>query len=191
MVSAHASPLGAAGEADTGGQHVHVDELASAMTRAGHDVIVYTRRESRSVRSRVDTPAGYPVVHVPAGPPRRTPEAGLVPFTGEFSDFLRARWVTDPPDLVHAHSWISGIAAALATSELGIPFTQTFHTLGSVEQRHGGERATGLADRTRIERMVGRRADRTIATCSAARNTDHWQTTPKLAGCGTWRPGWA
>ncbi|GLY41854.1 glycosyl transferase [Amycolatopsis sp. NBRC 101858] len=167
MVSAHASPLSAAGEADPGDQSVHVDELASAMARAGHEVTVYTRRGSRSVRSRVDTPGGYRVVHVPAGPPRRAAKADLLPFTGDFGDFLRDRWRTDSPDLVHAHSWISGIATALTADELGIPFAQTFHTLGSAEQRHRSERAAGLADRIRLERMLGRRADRIIATCSA------------------------
>jgi glycosyltransferase involved in cell wall biosynthesis len=166
MVSEHVSPLAAAGDADAAGEHVHLDELASAMSRAGHEVTVYTRRASRSVRSRVDTPAGYRVVHVPAGPPRRTPKDDLLPFTGEFRDFLRDRWVSDPPDLAHAHFWISGIATALAARDVGIPFTQTFHTLGSVERRHLRERATGFADRIRLERMLGRRADRVIAACS-------------------------
>ncbi|UOZ04914.1 glycosyltransferase [Amycolatopsis sp. WQ 127309] len=160
MVSAHASPLTAAD-----GQGAHLAELASAMAGAGHEVTVHTRRASRSVRSRVDTPAGYRVVHVPAGPPKRAPQDDLLPFTGEFSDFLRDHWVTEPPDLVHAHSWVSGIATALAAGELGIPFTQSFPTLGSAEQRH--EHTTGCAERIRFERMLGRRAGRVIAGCAA------------------------
>ena len=166
MVSEHAGPPSAAGAAPAGGRSTHVDDLASAMTRSGHEVTVHTRRASPSVRSEVDTPAGYRVVHVPAGPPRRTAEADLLPFTGEFSDSMRDRWEADPPDLVHAHSWVTGIAAALAAGELGIPFTQTFPTLGSVEHRHPGERPAGLADRIRFERMLGRRAGRIIAASS-------------------------
>jgi glycosyltransferase involved in cell wall biosynthesis len=167
MVSVHASPLAAAGKADAGSQGVHLDELATAMTKAGHELTLHTRRASRSVRSRVDTPAGYHVVHVPAGPPRSTSKDDLLPFTGVFSDFLRDHRATDPPDLVHAHSRISGNPAALAARELGIPFTQTSPTLRSAERQHLCERAPGLAERIRFERLLGRRADQVIATCAA------------------------
>jgi D-inositol-3-phosphate glycosyltransferase len=54
MVSEHASPLAVLGGADAGGQNVHVAELSSALTRRGHEVTVYTRRDDP------DLPPGLP-----------------------------------------------------------------------------------------------------------------------------------
>ncbi|RQX59756.1 glycosyl transferase, partial [Micromonospora chalcea] len=74
MISQHASPLAAPGAEDAGGQNTHVAELASALTVAGHDVRVYTRRDSPALPEAVDAPDGYQVCHVPAGPARRVPK---------------------------------------------------------------------------------------------------------------------
>ena len=49
MISEHASPLTAIGGADSGGQNVHVAELARALGARGHHVTVYTRRRAISV----------------------------------------------------------------------------------------------------------------------------------------------
>ncbi|MEU8634000.1 glycosyltransferase [Amycolatopsis sp. NPDC048633] len=165
MVSGHANPLAAPGETDAGGQNVHVAELSAALTRAGHDVTVYTRRESRDEPAEVRAPQGYRVVSVPAGPPRKEPVDVLLPYAGEFGSFLRDRWATDRPDLAHAHFWLSGLAAVLAASATGTPVAQTFHALGAVEKRYRGERDTGPADRVRLERIIGRQAASVIATC--------------------------
>jgi D-inositol-3-phosphate glycosyltransferase len=165
MVSGHANPLAAPGETDAGGQNVHVAELSAALTHAGHDVTVYTRRESRDEPSEVRAPQGYRVVSVPAGPPRKEPKDHLLPYSGEFAGFLRDRWAVDRPDVAHAHSWLSGLAAVLAASASGTPVAQTFHALGVVEKRYQGERDTSPADRIRLERIIGRQAGRVIATC--------------------------
>lgn len=166
MVSEHANPLAALGEADAGGQNVHVAELSAALTRAGHDVTVYTRRESLDEPLEVRAPQGYGVVHVPAGPPRKEPKDRLLPYMGEFGSFLRDRWAADRPDVAHAHFWMSGLATALAASASGTPVTQTFHALGVVKKRYQGDQDTSPADRIRLERIIGRQAGRVIATCS-------------------------
>jgi D-inositol-3-phosphate glycosyltransferase len=166
MVSEHANPLAALGEADAGGQNVHVAELSAALVRAGHDVTVHTRRESPDEPLEVETPQGYRVVHVPAGPARKLPKDHLLPHMGEFGSFLRDRWATDRPDLAHAHFWMSGVATALAASATGTPVTQTFHALGVVKKRYQGDQDTSPADRIRLERIIGRQAGRVIATCS-------------------------
>ncbi|MEV6641563.1 glycosyltransferase [Amycolatopsis sp. NPDC051371] len=166
MVSEHANPLAVLGEADAGGQNVHVAELSAALTRAGHDVTVYTRRESRDEPPQVRTPHGYAVVHVPAGPSRKEPKDRLLPYMGEFGRFLQDRWATDRPDVAHAHFWMSGLATVLAASATGTPVVQTFHALGAVKKRYQGEQDTSPADRIRLERMIGRQAGRVLATCS-------------------------
>ncbi|GAB3734157.1 glycosyltransferase family 1 protein [Amycolatopsis oliviviridis] len=166
MVSEHASPLAALGGADAGGQNVHVAELSAALSRQGHDVTVYTRRENRRVPATVTAPDGYRVVHVPAGPAKKVPKDELLPYMGEFGRVLRSHWAKDRPDVVHAHFWMSGLAAMLAAKDLDIPVTQTFHALGVVKRRFQGENDTSPADRIRIERMLAKQADQVIATCS-------------------------
>ncbi|WP_410578515.1 glycosyltransferase [Amycolatopsis sp. lyj-108] len=166
MVSEHASPVAALGGADAGGQNVHVAELSAALSRQGHDVTVYTRRENRRVPATVETPDGYRVVHVTAGPARKLPKDELLPHMGEFGRVLRSRWTKARPDVVHAHFWMSGLASVLAAKDLGIPVTQTFHALGVVKRRYQGKKDTSPAERTRLERMIAKQADRVIATCS-------------------------
>jgi glycosyltransferase involved in cell wall biosynthesis len=166
MVSEHANPLATLGEADAGGQNVHVAELSAALVRAGHEVTVHTRRESTRQPAEVVTPEGYLVVHVPAGPPRKVPKDHLLPHMGAFGSHLRDRWAGDRPDVAHAHFWMSGLATALASGATGTPFAQTFHALGVVKKRYQGLHDTSPADRNRLERIIGRQAGRVIATCS-------------------------
>lgn len=166
MVSEHASPLAALGDVDAGGQNVHVAELSAALSRRGHEVSVYTRRDDPDLPETKRVRAGYRVVYVPAGPPRPLPKDELLPFMGRFGDFLRRHWTAAPPDLVHAHFWMSGLASVLATAELDVPVVQTFHALGVVKRRYQGVRDTSPADRIRLERMIGRSVSRIIATCS-------------------------
>ncbi|MCG3755135.1 glycosyltransferase [Amycolatopsis sp. Poz14] len=166
MVSEHASPLAALGEADAGGQNVHVAGLSAALVRGGHEVTVYTRRDDPDAPAAVETPAGYRVVHVPAGPARRLPKDELLPHMGEFGSWLRDRWTEEPPDVAHAHFWMSGVATVLAAREAKVPTVQTFHALGVVKRRHQGDADTSPPDRMRLERMVGKQVDRIVATCS-------------------------
>ncbi|WP_216217494.1 glycosyltransferase [Amycolatopsis aidingensis] len=166
MVSEHASPLAALGEVDAGGQNLHVAELSAALSARGHQVTVYTRRDDPGLPEEVSCADGYRVVHVPAGPPERIPKDELLPYMGEFADFLRARWTRERPDLAHAHFWMSGLAATLAARELDVPVVQTFHALGVVKQRHQGAADTSPPERVKLERLIGRRAARVAATCT-------------------------
>jgi glycosyltransferase involved in cell wall biosynthesis len=166
MVSEHASPLAALGGVDAGGQNLHVAELSAALYRRGHDVTVYTRRDDHDLPEEVRAPAGYRVVHVPAGPPRQLPKDDLLEHMDEFARCLRTAWRHRPPDIVHAHFWMSGLAALRAADTEGAPVVQTFHALGVVKRRHQGVADTSPPNRVRQERMIGRRATRVAATCS-------------------------
>ncbi|WP_406725696.1 glycosyltransferase [Streptomyces sp. GD-15H] len=166
MVSEHASPLAALGGPDAGGQNVYVAELAGRLARRGHRVTVYTRRDSPDLPDRIRTADGYQVVHVPAGPPARVPKDELLAHMPSFGDFLGRSWALDPPDVVHAHFWMSGMAALAGARPLGIPVVQTFHALGTVKRRHQGVDDTSPPERLGIERSVGREAARVLATCA-------------------------
>jgi glycosyltransferase involved in cell wall biosynthesis len=166
LVSEHANPLATLGGADAGGQNVHVAELASGLTTLGHDVTVYTRRDAVGVPARVHAHGGYVVEHVPAGPPTEVPKDDLLPYMDGFGDRLRERWRHDPVDVVHAHFWMSGLAAVRATRGTGVPVVQTFHALGSVKRREQGAADTSPADRVELERRLCREVGHVVATCS-------------------------
>ncbi|WP_326547688.1 glycosyltransferase [Mycolicibacterium sp. ND9-15] len=166
MVSEHASPLAVLGGVDAGGQNVHVAELSAALTRRGHQVTVYTRRDDPDLPDRVETPQGYTVVHVAAGPAAPLPKDEILPYMGPFAQFLDAEWAVDRPDVAHAHFWMSGIATQLAARHLDLPAVQTFHALGVVKRRHQGVQDTSPPDRQHLEAMVARTATWVAATCT-------------------------
>ncbi len=166
LVSEHANPLAALGGADAGGQNVHLAELASGLAALGHQVTVYTRRDAVGLPARVHAQGGYVVEHVPAGPPTEVPKDDLLPFMDGFGDRLRERWRHDPVDLVHAHFWMSGLAALRATRGTGVPVVQTFHALGSVKRREQGSADTSPEQRIDLERRICAEATHVVATCS-------------------------
>jgi glycosyltransferase involved in cell wall biosynthesis len=166
MVSEHASPLAAVGGDDAGGQNVHVAALAENLARLGHDVVVHTRRDDRSLPRRVPLAIGVEVDHVEAGPACAVPKDELLPFMDAFADDLRARWIEDPPDIVHSHFWMSGHAALAAARPLGIPVVHTYHALGIVKRREQGAADTSPPERLRIEERILDTADHIVATAT-------------------------
>ncbi|MDQ0680330.1 D-inositol-3-phosphate glycosyltransferase [Arthrobacter pascens] len=170
MISEHASPLAALGGVDAGGQNVHVAALSEALAKRGHRVTVYTRRDATELPSRVKVGRRLEVVHVEAGPACHIPKDELLPFIGELADGIARDWGARPPDVVHGHFWMSGLAAldAARREDAGycVPVVQTFHALGTVKRRHQGLEDTSPPERRWLEPGVARSADRIIATCS-------------------------
>ncbi len=166
MVSEHASPLAALGGVDAGGQNVHVAALACALGRAGAEVVVHTRRDDPGLLRRVALARGVEVDHVDAGPPTEVPKDQLLPYMAAFAGELREQWAAEPPDVVHAHFWMSGLAALDAAEGLDIPVVHTFHALGTVKHRHQGARDPSPPRRNALERSIANRVDRIVATCS-------------------------
>jgi glycosyltransferase involved in cell wall biosynthesis len=165
LVSEHANPLAVVGGVDAGGQNVYVAALASGLAERGHDVTVFTRRDTASAPVQVAAPQGYLVEHVPAGPPSDVPKDELLPHLPSFTRYLRTRWLEEPVDLVHAHFWMSGIVSVEAARGMGVPVVQTFHALGSVKRRYQGARDTSPHSRVRLERALCRHVTHVIATC--------------------------
>jgi glycosyltransferase involved in cell wall biosynthesis len=166
LISEHASPLAAIGGVDAGGQNVHVAALAAGLARRGHEVTVHTRREDPDQPDRVTVADGYDVAHVTAGPARVLPKDDLLRHMPEFAAVLRRSWAEQPPDLVHAHFWMSGLAAVAAAGAGGVPVVQTFHALGSVKRRHQGAADTSPPQRVELERSLCRNVTHVVATCS-------------------------
>jgi D-inositol-3-phosphate glycosyltransferase len=166
MVSEHASPLAALGGVDAGGQNVHVAALASELGRRGIDVVVHTRRDDAALARRIGLAPRVVVDHVGAGPPEPLSKDLLLPFMGDFARELARMWRREPPDLVHAHFWMSGLAALAAAEPLGIPVIQTFHALGVVKRRHQGAKDASPGERLALEHGIIQAADAIVATCT-------------------------
>ena len=166
MVSEHASPLAVLGGVDAGGQNVHVAALATALARRGDSIVVHTRRDETTSSRRVTLAPGVTVDHVAAGPPERLPKDELLPYMDAFARELRTQWAADRPDVVHAHFWMSALAALSAVRDLGIPVVHTFHALGAVKRRQQGAKDTSPPERLGIERRIAAAVDRIIATCT-------------------------
>ena len=166
MVSEHASPLATLGGVDAGGQNVHVTALATALVERGHEVVVYTRRDSPALPRRVTMRPRLQVEHIAAGPAVPIAKDQLLPYMVAFAEGLARAWKADRPDVVHAHFWMSGLASIQAAAPFGVPVVQTFHALGVVKRRWQADQDTSPPSRVDIERWVGCRADRVIATCS-------------------------
>ncbi|MEU6038027.1 glycosyltransferase [Actinomadura sp. NPDC047616] len=150
------------------GEHTHasvVRELARALARPGGDqqnhVTVYARRYDEATRERTRLGPGATLRLIEAGPARPLAEHDLLQHVRDVADELRRRWSgAGRPDVVHAHGWIGGLAACAVARELGIPFVQSYHGLGTVERRAG--RAVHPA-RIRLEAALGRGADTVLA----------------------------
>ena len=152
MISGQASPLGA------GEQQSHVAELSRALAEQGHEVRVYTRRDSPDLPAVVALSEGVLVVHVPAGPAEVIPGDLLLSHMGDFARWLGNEWRDGGwmPTVAHAHFWISGLAAVTAARQVGIPVVQSFHELGAVEKTGRGPSRAGY------ERALGRAVDRVV-----------------------------
>jgi glycosyltransferase involved in cell wall biosynthesis len=166
LVSEHANPLATVGGVDAGGQNVHVAALAGGLAARGHDVTVFSRRDTAAAPERVVAPEGYLVEHVRAGPPTDMPKDELWRHMPTFADHLRARFRQEEFDVVHAHFWMSGVASMGAAADAGLPVLQTFHALGTVKRRNQWARDTSPPGRIGEERRLCRTVDRVVATCT-------------------------
>ncbi|HET7279427.1 MAG TPA: glycosyltransferase [Dermatophilaceae bacterium] len=200
MVSEHASPLAVLGGEDAGGQNVHVAALATHLAARGHSVVVYTRRDApeTELAERVPLTAGVTVVHVPVGPAQPIPKDEMFPLMDGFGDWLAEDWRrSGAPDIVHAHFWMSGLAALRASQQTGVPTVQTFHALGSVKRRHQGDADTSPEPRVALERGITDRVDAVIATCTdevaeleaMGARTDHVSVVPCGVDTSLFTPG--
>jgi D-inositol-3-phosphate glycosyltransferase len=136
-------------------------ELSGSLAACGHKVAVYTRKRDGGEPARV---ASGGVRVIPLGPAL----AGDDPLDemSEFAASLRAAWMRNRPDVVHAVRWESGLAALAASRGLGIPLVQAFGSLGVVEQRHKLPLGAVGTARIRLEPAIGRSATAVLAASS-------------------------
>lgn len=167
LVSLHTSPSAIPGSGDAGGMNVVVAEAAHALNDRGHEVIVVTR-------ANTEVAAGEWVLRRPQanGQDRQRDPAGSSPrlialaagdaalAKGELPaivpEFARGLRELGPFDAVHAHYWLSGLAAVGAFGGEGSGIATTFHTLAA-------QKNSRLAPGDRPEPEVRVLAERSLA----------------------------
>ena len=105
-------------------------------------------------------------VLIPAGPRRPLAPEESLDSMAPFGHGLADIWGSLTPNVVHAHSWTSGIAAQVGARPLGLPIAQSFSELGLVRRRHLGEADTSPPTRIRLERSLAIAAARVLARSS-------------------------
>ena len=168
MVSEHASPLAVLGGVDAGGQNVHVAALADGArpawaTRSSCTRAATTRRCRAACRSR---PAWRSTTSTPGrrASCRRT---SCCRTWATSPHELREQWADEPPDVVHAHFWMSALAALAAARDARHPgrahVPRARRRQAPPPGRAGHEPA---ATGSRSSAAIARRVDRVVATCT-------------------------
>jgi D-inositol-3-phosphate glycosyltransferase len=168
MVSMHTSPIDPAGSADAGGMNVAILATAAELASRGVEVDLVTRATD-AAGVRLIAP-GITLHSLPAGPRRQLPKGELMHHADEFGEQLAelTRRAAGGYDVIHAHYWLSGLAALPVAIELGIPLVQSFHTLGAMKNAHlaAGDRPEP-ARRLHVEAYLADQADAVIAGSAA------------------------
>ncbi|MGQ0742884.1 MAG: glycosyltransferase [Acidimicrobiales bacterium] len=134
LLSFHTSPLAQPGVGDGGGMNVYVYRQAAELAKAGMDCDVYTRATRRGGPATVELAPGVRVHHVPAGPLAPVPTEDLGELVEAFTEGVSARFEAEgPPDVIHAHYWLSGLAGHVLKHRFERPLVCTFHTLARVK----------------------------------------------------------
>jgi D-inositol-3-phosphate glycosyltransferase len=165
LVAQNGSPLAPATSQEPMSQAASVAAHARELAKLGHRVTIYARRDARALPDSAILAPRVTVEHVTAGPPAPLSGAELAANIADFSDQLVPRWRKNPPSLVHAFFWTSGLAALSAARGHGIPLVQTFGTLGVAERRNGSH-VDGNDVRIRLEVCLARNADAVLASSS-------------------------
>src|SRR5919199_1325333 len=173
MISMHTSPVATLGGKETGGMNVYVRELSRELAQRGMYVDVFTRSQNPKL-PRVDTESlgvdaqRARVILIPAGPEAPYSKHLLINHVDEFAAGILAFAEKEGLryDLLHAHYWLSGVAARRLQADWhSVPIVQMFHTLGAMKNRVArdeGERETQARIATEGELM--RTVTRVIAS---------------------------
>lgn len=125
---------------DFGGQLVYVKEIALALSELGHDVDIITRRfddeKLSGFSSALDHYEGYPslrIVRIDAGPNRFIEKEQLWEYLCEWVNNIVAFYHTNHQsiDFITTHYGDGGIAGAMLSEKLDVPFSFTGHSLGA------------------------------------------------------------
>ncbi len=124
---------------DFGGQLVYVKELALALDRQGHEVVIFTRRIDDPQWPEFREPeetyqgSGVKIVRLPFGGNTFLRKEELWPYLHSYVKEVK-EWYHQwgrLPDVVTTHYGDGGVTGAMFQEMTGIPYTFTAHSLGA------------------------------------------------------------
>ncbi len=145
-----------------GGTAAHVDGLAHAMQRAGHEVVLITRLVPGIERE--SSVGGVRVLRVDVDMPW-LPDQPVAAVASANHAFVAAttRLGSWRPEIIHGHDWGVAWACDVLSGLYEVPVVTTFH--GTERGRHGGHLPPGTAtDINSIEWWQAFRSRRVIAS---------------------------
>jgi glycosyltransferase involved in cell wall biosynthesis len=163
MVCLHADPVGALVTGD--GPEARVASLAAALGAAGHEVALYARPGEPEHEKDASPPAGVEVVRLHAAGVQTHDDDSLLQVMPEIGTCLADRWADDPPDVVHAHGWLSGLPTLAATRGTSVPVVLSLPALAATSPP---ERDAGQS-RVRLERALAHSASHLVASSDRQR----------------------
>jgi glycosyltransferase involved in cell wall biosynthesis len=136
-----------------------VGQLCAALAARDSRVTAYIRgRDGCPAGTGESTDHGYRIVPTCIGPGAAPSPSHLLPFVGEWAAELERLWSSDPPDVVHAHGWLGGLAAQLAARCQHLPTVQTFQGLAAMSRPRRASGGHDDTERERIEPLLARNA---------------------------------
>ncbi len=167
MVSLHTSPAAHPAAADASGMNVAILETAKELAVRGVEVDLITRAVDHFGATAIAP--GVTLHELPVGPLTSIPHSDVPHLADDFGEAVALMAGRGAPryDVIHAHYWLSGIAALPVALELGVPFVQSFHTLATItNSRNALGHSREPQRRVMSERYLASQAD-AIVTSSA------------------------
>jgi D-inositol-3-phosphate glycosyltransferase len=162
MVSMHTSPAALPGTGDAGGMNVVLLETAKALVERNVEVDLLTR--ATGPEETIELAPGLTLRTLEAG--GDLPKEELAEAADAFGEAVAelAGRRGGGYELLHAHYWLSGVAALPVALELGLPFVQSFHTLAAMKNRALGPGELPEPElRRRSERFLANQASAVVA----------------------------
>ncbi len=163
----HTSPVQQAGTGDSGGLNVSLLAIAHQLAAHGIEVELLTRAERQpNTRELADRVL---LRELAAGPARTLEKSELAAVADEFGEAVASVGRQGSGyDIIHAHYWLSGLATLPVAIELGVPFVQSFHTLGAMKNAHRSDgQPVEPEGRLRTESYLAMQANAIIAASSS------------------------
>ncbi|MCW6005276.1 glycosyltransferase [Micromonospora sp. CPCC 205371] len=173
------------------GSTVHMTELSASLARLGHDVRVYTRRSSPAQPAQTTDATGITVVNVPIGEPRPPRPGEQLCHLDPFGRWLDRSWGDDwAPDVVHAHTWPSAVAALVAKKMTSRPTVVTLHGVAADPTPDDGQAGRAAAFRRRVALCAAAEADAVRWPCPTATLTACGTLAFRGRRCPSYRRAW-
>src|SRR5262249_54069849 len=199
MLSVHTCPLAALGGKETGGMNVYVREVSREVGRMGVSVDVFTRSQDPSIPRVVQLGERARVIHLAAGVEAPMARERVYDHLDEFVEGIEAWRIAEAIDydLIHAHYWLSGVAALALKTRWSVPVLQMFHTLGRLKNRVARsaaelEPAVRVEEETRIvseaDRIVAANVVSAPSSCATTRPTRRESPRSRAASTPTSSP---